>query len=144
DMHKHADAWVTWFRQHAPTTEYFLYLADESSDTAQMEQWSRWILSDPGPGRNLKTLATTRLTTASSSIPSLDIPTSTLFTGVAGDWQPLADRYTNDTRKRFFVYNGHRPATGSFATEDDGVALRELAWVQFKKHINRWFFWEST
>ena len=28
--------------------------------------------------------------------------------------------------------------------EDDGVALRALAWAQYKKHINRWFFWETT
>jgi hypothetical protein len=42
------------------------------------------------------------------------------------------------------MYNGHRPASGSFATEDDGVALRELAWGQYKKKIDRWFFWAAT
>ena len=42
------------------------------------------------------------------------------------------------------MYNGKRPATGSFAIEDDGVALRELAWAQYKKNIDRWFYWEST
>src|SRR5205814_2116024 len=49
-----------------------------------------------------------------------------------------------DARKRFYMYNAHRPASGSTATDDDGVALRELAWGQYKKHVNRWFFWEST
>ena len=29
-------------------------------------------------------------------------------------------------------------------TEDDGVSLRVNAWIQFKKHINRWVYWEST
>ena len=42
------------------------------------------------------------------------------------------------------MYNSARPASGSTATEDDGIALRERAWGQFKKHINRWFFWETT
>jgi hypothetical protein len=27
---------------------------------------------------------------------------------------------------------------------DDGVALRVLAWSQFKKHIERWFYWSAT
>jgi hypothetical protein len=42
------------------------------------------------------------------------------------------------------MYNGQRPVSGSFATEDDGVALRELAWNQYKKHVQRWFYWQST
>ena len=46
--------------------------------------------------------------------------------------------------KKVYLYNGKRPAEGSFATEDDGVSLRELPWGQFKKGIDRWFFWEST
>ena len=79
-----------------------------------------------------------------ANVPSLDIPTSTIWQGIAAQWQPLANQYTTDARKRFYVYNGHRPASGSFGTDDDGIALRELAWVQYKKQINRWFFWEST
>ena len=144
DMHRHADAWVNWFERNAPTTDYFLYLIDESANTAQTEMWSRWILSNSGPGKRLRSLATLPLPTAAASVPSLDIPTSTLSTGIEAQWQPLADRYTNDARKRFYAYNGHRPATGSFGIEDDGVALRELAWAHYKKHINRWLYWEST
>src|SRR5258706_5844409 len=89
-------------------------------------------------------MPTINLRTAASQAPSLDIPTTTFGVGVPSEWQPLVDRYTSDSRQRFYMYNGHRPGSGSFATEDDGVALRELAWGQFKKGINRWFFWEST
>jgi len=46
------------------------------------------------------------------------------------EWQNAAARCIANPSKRFYVYNGHRPATGSFATEDDGVAPRMLAWVQ--------------
>jgi hypothetical protein len=145
-MNQHSDAWVTWFDQNAfsPLTEFFLYLIDESPNTAQTEGWARSILNNPGPGQRLKSMATIPLPTAASGIPSLDIPTSALGEGIPSQWQPLADQYTSDARKRFYMYNSQRPASGSFATEDDGVALRELAWVQYKKHINRWFFWEST
>ncbi|RPI71584.1 MAG: DUF4091 domain-containing protein, partial [Desulfobacteraceae bacterium] len=31
--------------------------------------------------------------------------------------------------------------TGSFATEDDGTALRALAWIQYKFRIDHWFYW---
>ena len=81
---------------------------------------------------------------SASRTPSLDAVASTIIVGDPNAWQPLADRYTDDARKRFYLYNAHRPASGSSATEDDGVAMRELAWGQYKKRINRWFIWEST
>jgi hypothetical protein len=37
-----------------------------------------------------------------------------------------------------------RPASGTFTIDDDGVALRELAWGQWKLGVDRWFYWEST
>ena len=89
-------------------------------------------------------MATLPLTTAAVHAPGLDIPVTTLGVGNPAQWQSLADSYTQNIRKRFYMYNARRPASGSFATEDDGVALRELVWGQYKKHINRWFFWEST
>jgi hypothetical protein len=46
--------------------------------------------------------------------------------------------------RRIYSYNGQRPGTGSSATEDDGVALREQPWGQYKKMIDRWFWWEAT
>jgi hypothetical protein len=144
DMNQHSNAWASWFAQNAPSTEYFLYLIDESSNYPQIQTWAQWIASNPGPGHNLKSMATISLPTAAAQTPSLDIPTSTLTVGIPSQWQPLADQYTTDARKRFYMYNAHRPASGSTATEDDGVALRELTWVQYKKHINRWFHWEST
>ena len=144
DMWAHADRWAGWFAKHSPATDYFLYLSDESSDYAQTEQWSQWILSNPGAGRQMKSLATLPLTRAAGQTPHLDIPASTISQGIPAEWEPLAEKYTHNARKRFYMYNGHRPGSGSFATEDDGVALREVAWGQYKKHINRWFYWQST
>jgi hypothetical protein len=144
DMNRHTDAWANWFTANAPATDYFLYLVDESTETARTETWSQWILQNPGPGRSVRSMATIALPVATDQSPSLDIPTSTLGVGIPTQWQAPADASTTDARKRFYIYNGHRPATGSFAVEDDGVALRQLAWAQYKKRINRWFFWEST
>jgi len=144
DMNTHTDAWATWFTQNAPGVEYFLYLIDESSNYPQIQTWASWILANPGPGQQVRSMATIDLPTAASQTPALDIPTSTMSQGITSVWQSAADQYTNDPRKRFYMYNAHRPASGSTATEDDGIALRELAWGQYKKHINRWFFWETT
>ncbi len=143
-MHAHTDSWVNWFETNAPATEYFLYLVDESDDFATTEKWAMWINSNPGPGNRLMSLATINVEDALAYTPSLDIAASWSTVGIAEDWQLAADAFISSQEKRFFLYNGMRPGSGSFAIEDDGVALRELAWGHFKKKIDRWFFWEST
>jgi len=144
DMNTHTNNWATWLNQNVPGIDYFLYLDDESTNYTQTQTWAQWILNNPGPGNQIRSMATLSLVTAASQAPALDIPTSTLWEGITSQWDPLDTTYANDARKRFYMYNGHKPASGSFAIEDDGIALRELAWGQYKKHINRWYFWQST
>ena len=146
DMWANTDAWVNWFdtQAFATPTDYFLYLIDESDDYPQIEEWAQWINNNPGPGQRLMSLATIDLPTAAVNTPSLDIPTSWASFGITNIWQSAADSYKANPDKRFYLYNSNRPATGSFATEDDGVALRVLPWAQYKKNIDRWFYWEST
>jgi hypothetical protein len=145
-MWSNSDAWVNWFqgKNFSTPTDYFLYLIDESSDYAQTETWAQWINSNPGPGGNLMSMATAPLPDALANIPSLDLPASSLGVGITSLWDAAADYYRAAAGKTFFLYNGGRPATGCFAIEDDGVALRVLAWSQFKKRVRRWFYWEST
>jgi hypothetical protein len=33
---------------------------------------------------------------------------------------------------------------GTLNTEDDGVAPRQIAWAQYKKNIERWYYWNSN
>jgi hypothetical protein len=146
DMWANTDAWVNWFdsQAFATPTDYFLYLIDESEDYPQTEQWAEWINNNPGPGQRLMSMATIPLPTAAASTPALDIPASWVDLGITDEWQSAVDSYQADPDKRFYLYNGTRPATGSFATEDDGVALRVLAWAQYKKKIDRWFYWDAA
>jgi hypothetical protein len=143
EMWANTNAWVKWFDSQAFTTptDYFLYLIDESDDYPRIERWAQWINNNPGPGRRLMSLATMPLPTAAAKTPSLDIPTSWASVGITDVWQRAADAYKAKSDKRFYLYNSNRPATGSFAIEDDGVALRVLAWAQYKKGIDRWFYW---
>ncbi|MFQ5605980.1 MAG: glycoside hydrolase domain-containing protein [bacterium] len=143
-MRSHTDAWVNWFDANAPDTEYFIYLIDESDDFPLIQQWAQWINNNPGPGRRLLSMATLALPAALTNTPALDIPASWFNVGITSEWQNAVDSHANKADKRVFFYNSNRPASGSFATEDDGVALRVLAWGQYKKKIDRWFYWEST
>ena len=143
-MWAHADGWAGWFASNSPGTERFLYLVDESSDYAQTETWAQWLKSASGPGSNLLSFATLPLPEAAAHVPSLDVAASWFTVGDSNLWEASALAQRTNRPKRFFLYNGKRPSNGSFATEDDGVALRELAWAQYKKKIDRWFFWEST
>lgn len=147
EMWRNTDAWVNWFdsKAFATPTEYFLYLIDESDDYPRIEQWAGWMDENPGPGSRMMSLAT--LSSPSdweNNTPSLDIPTSGIMEGITDLWENATMNLVNDSTKRFYYYNGARPASGSFCTEDDGVALRVNGWIQHKKKIDRWFFWEGT
>lgn len=146
EMWANTDSWVDWFDRQAfaTPTDYFLYLIDESDDYPQIQQWANWIHNNTGPGQRMMSLATIDLPTAASNTPALDIPTSWLAVGITDEWQSAANIYQADPNKRFYLYNGTRPSTGSFATEDDGVALRVLAWAQHKQKIDRWFYWDAA
>jgi hypothetical protein len=143
-MWNYTNQWEKWFQANAPDTERFLYLIDESPNYAQTEQWAGWMKSNPGAGRNLKSFATADLIEAQRHIPSLNITASWFAVADKTLWSAAAQDVERDRSKRFFVYNGQRPASGSFATEDDGVSLRQLPWGQYKKGIDRWFFWSAT
>ena len=143
-MHTHTDAWASWFAANAPETEVFLYLADESSDTPRIERWARWMRTNAGPGAAVLGLATIPLPSAVKKTPSLDVPTSSLLVGKKKAWAQALAAVRKDPRKRYYMYNGARPACGSMALEDDGIALRMNGWVQYKFDIDRWFYWEST
>ena len=73
--------------------------------------------------------------------PYLNVPTSWYSVGLTDVWHSAAHRYRVGPSKRFYLYNNKRPATGSFATEDDGAALRELVWGRYEKGIDGWFHW---
>jgi len=145
-MWENTDLWVEWFEAQSfdTPTEYFLYLIDESEKFKQTEKWAKWMDDNPGPGQRLMSLATILLPDAFENVPSLDIPTGAVFVSANAPSQNAADAFKADPDKRLYMYNGHRPVSGSFAIEDDGIALRELAWGQYKIQANRWFYWDST
>jgi hypothetical protein len=143
-MWDHTNRWEDWFRLMAPRAERFLYLIDESSDYPQTETWARWMNSNPGIGKNLRSFATIDAPSAKLNTPSLDIAASGGGSiGITSVWNAAAS-YFQGPGKQLMLYNGSRPGTGSFCTEDEGTSLRMIPWAQFKRGIKRWFYWEST
>lgn len=142
-MRKHANAWEAWFRDNFPKADRFLYLADESSDFEQTERWAGWVKPVGSSAAALPTFATTNLVQSLEALPSVSITASWIGVGDTPRWDRAVSELKR-TGRRLFLYNGMRPASGSFAIEDDGIALRELPWGQYKKQVDRWFFWNAT
>ncbi len=143
-MRTHTDAWVDWFDNNAANVDYFLYLIDESDNFREIEQWSNWIKSNPGQGHRMPSFATMDLLDGINNTPSLDVPCAATYYATASEVEAAAQQILSNTNQHLCQYNGQRPYTGTFATEDDGVALRALAWSQYKKNIEYWFYWNST
>lgn len=144
-MHAHTDAWVNWFANNASDTDYFLYLIDESDNFPQIEQWASWIDSNPGPGKQMPSFATMDILDGINKTPSLDIPCAANYHATTSEVNAAAQQLLANPDKHLCQYNGLRPYSGSFSTEDDGISLRVIAWSQFKKNIDfNWFYWAST
>jgi hypothetical protein len=145
-----ADEWVNWFNQFEQDTnqgvDYFVYLTDEpgAERFPQIQEWLSFLKSNPGVGRDMQALLTIPITEAQVHFPNLDIPTSTLGVWDRESWQSAFDFFKNQPGTEVYMYNGSRPGSGSFAIEDDGVALRQLPWGQEKMGVDRWFYWAST
>lgn len=143
-MHAHTNAWESWFVNNFPNVDRFLYLIDESHDYAQTNTWAKWINRNPGIGRHLKSMATIPILDAKASTPELDIVASTMYVGAERETEQAVNVWRGKSDKQMILYNGGRPGQGSFMIEDDGIALRELPWGQYKKGIDRWFYWSGT
>jgi len=139
--------WETWFEANSPGTERFVYLCDEiacTNTTPTLATQLQWWAAIGGVGSKLHTLATQPLIGAPATLSD---PTSgwAFSEGTtASDETAAAAVVAAEPTRRIYSYNGQRPGAGSCATEDDGVALREQPWGQYKKKIDRWFWWEAT
>ena len=152
-MWGHADKLASWFQSNLPGTDYFLYLEDEppASNYGQVETWARWIREDPGPGSALRSAVTISPVLAQTGMPSVNMPLMPAGTGACPAGQTTCDNtavnqaatdwYKQTPGNKFWAYNDGRPATGSSMTEDDGIAMRVLPWTQYKKGVDRWFYW---
>jgi len=150
----HTDQWETWFQANAPDADRFLFVDDEPTPTpiesSQLSAIgyanlvSEFVGENPGPGGNLDTFVTASPLDFDSELQAPSVLAAVIAHGETDRWNEATAAIDADPDRRYFMYNGQRPASGSFVTEDDGVALRELAWGQYKLGIYRWFYWNAN
>ncbi len=125
-----ASSWANWFTTHAPAVEYFLYTWDEPGQddfatinqiAANAEPVPAFVTHEPHPDLDVDIFCT------SPEVYSISEAAAYEAKG-----------------KRVWIYNGMRPFTGTFATDDVAVSPRVNPLIQYKYRIPRWFYWEST
>ena len=153
---QHIDAWATWFQNNLPGTAFHLYLEDEPppQDYGKVETWAEWINRDPGPGQKMLSLTTHQPVLAQTDFPHVDIPVMPGNLGVCPGnvsncaspsiGQAVADAYRTTPGFQFWIYNGDRPAAGTAMTEDDGIAMRQIPWMSYKKQVARYMYWYAN
>ncbi|MBW2734175.1 MAG: DUF4091 domain-containing protein [Deltaproteobacteria bacterium] len=127
-----ATKWQSFFAQHAPKVDYFYYTLDEPHSAEQYEKVQR---------RAKRAAAVPSFVTATYR-PQLE--GVEIFAAIADAYKREAARKAKDAGKRVWIYNGVRPFTGTFMTDDVGCSPRVIPWIQYKYGIPRWFYWEST
>lgn len=150
DWQRNTDRWENWFSEKKPLDPFrFLYLSDEeNANTARTAKWARWVRDNPGTGNRLQTFATLDSyhqgvsVTKALNIPC--VPNSGGSRDAAPHRQSAVDEIKNSAEKTLCYYNGQRPWSGSFVTEDDNFALVASGWAMHKLGIELWFYWEST
>ena len=126
-----ANTWDNWFKANAPAVEYFLYVQDEPppEDFSQVNQ----IALNAKPVPSFVTTAYT------PDLSNIDI-----FCELPDHFSVQNATQAQALGKRIWAYNGERPFSGTFATDDVAISPRVNPWIQYKYSIPRWFYWEST
>jgi hypothetical protein len=126
-----AQRWHRWLREHAPDAHALLYVVDEPSDPARIPEYNR-IAAAAEP---IDAFVTTPY---DARYDQFDI-----FAALPSD-HGRAEEAARAAGKPFWVYNGVRPYSGSFAIDDVAISPRVNPWIQRAHGVPRWFYWEAT
>jgi hypothetical protein len=125
-----AKEWAAWFELTAPSADYFLYVIDEPHDPALFPAINEIARrAEPVP--------------AFVTHPFTHALDCDIFCALPADFSQATARDVGES-KRLWIYNGVRPFSGTFVTDDVAISPRVNAWIQHKYGIGRWFYWEAT
>jgi len=117
------------------TTDVLVYAVDESCKHPITQEWKTalkdWSSSNPNIGhiqvgvtcseKPAEESADIVMVSAQAFEPSLQAP-----------------------GKKFWIYNGRQPYTGTFLTDIEAVSIRVNGWIAGMHDVGRWFYWHST
>lgn len=153
DWRAAADAWVTWFEQNSPQTEFFKYFPDEpmhDPDTLFpiIKERADWLHNNPGPGASLMVYDTVKLhpelygyvdfwSVTGQAGYDPDGVTAGYDVGKVAERQALGEKVG--------VYNTQRPGHGAVeAISADATEARVTPWIGHKYAVDHYFLWETV
>ncbi len=144
-VHRNANAWEEYFRRHFPQVDRFIYDIDEpniedAGVAREINERVQRYKSNPGVGKHLKIFMTAYIDRANILTPGFDIIAQWTAVANTSVIQKAADEFRS-RGGQLFQYNGKRPGSGTFMTEDDGTAPRMIPWAQYKLGITRHFYY---
>lgn len=125
-----AGRWLNVAKGYPSLLDVFVYVIDEPRKGDYPEANRRIAASKP-----MRSFVTSEYT------PALQ---ADIFAAPAWQYRASEAKAAAAANKALWIYNGMRPFSGSFATDDVAVAPRVNPWIQYQAGIERWFYWEAT
>lgn len=136
---RHSDEWVTFLRENFPAALTFLYMPDEPgpSEYDYIRRLAENIHSNPGPGKALPVFVTRKY--AEELKDAIDIWDS----GPQG-FDVERARSERARGRRYWIYNGGRPAAGAIVIDAPATDPRATIWACFKHGVEVYFYWHGV
>ena len=134
-----SDEWMSFLRENFPAALTFLYMPDEPgpSEYDHIRRLAENIHSNPGPGQALPVFVTKRYT------KELDGAIDIWDSGPQGfDIEQV--RRERERGRRYWIYNGGRPAAGAIVIDAPATDPRATIWACFKHGIEVYFYWHGV
>ena len=135
----HGDSWMKFLAKEFPGVVTFLYMPDEPGpgQYAHIRRLAGNIHSNPGPGRGLPVFVT------KGYVPELDGAIDVWCAWVGG-YDVKRAQSERARGRRYWVYNGARPACGAILIDAPATDARAIAWACFKHGVDVYFFWHGN
>ena len=134
-----SDQWMTFLGDNFPKAITFLYVPDEPGPSEYEYIWrlARNIHTNPGPGKALPVFVTKRYT------KELDGAIDIWDSGPQGfDIERARDERARG--RRYWIYNGGRPAAGAIVIDAPATDPRATIWACFKHDVEVYFYWHGV
>jgi hypothetical protein len=134
-----ADEWMTFLSKNFPGALTFLYLPDEPGrkEYDYIRKLADNLHSNPGPGKALPTFVTKHY------VKELDGAIDIWDTGPLG-YDIERARSERTRGRRYWIYNGGRPAAGAIVIDAPATDPRATIWACFKHGVDNYFYWHGV
>jgi hypothetical protein len=135
---RRSDAWMTFLAAVLPKAITFLYMPDEPRPPQFPEilMLAGNVRSNPGPGARLPIFVTKQW------LAPLDEAIDIWCAGPQ-EYDILRAEQERARGRRYWTYNGGRPAAGAITIDAPATDPRATIWGCFKHHIDTYFYWHG-